>query len=283
MLAGLLQQIENRSVPASRAWATHRKYLIVDDAHADALRRQTLVLQSQPQDLDAIDAANRAVVQAGLNHDTAWNKFKSDRSFIDRFCDDLGLMLNRVPFNIEPAQKLKASISDLDVKRLDAWIDPPVVQDLETLRIRLVELTKLVGAAEELGRVGRERIPVVRLPSGVTWKELEIRFTSEFQFQVFARGKAGGVVTFADAGFGDRRSRQAQKPTRAWTVLLALANNGGMLWKHHPTIPSPADFEKRIGEIRKRLKTLCGLEEDPFQLCDRGEYQLIPRVTPPAK
>jgi hypothetical protein len=127
----------------------------------------------------------------------------------------------------------------------------------------------------------RQRLLISRLavPGGITWKDVAIRFLSERQFQASAKGITLPPTNFEEAGFADRRSKRARKPTEAWTVLIALAREGGSLKRPSFGARNRPAFEKRIEEIRERLKTLFGLDSDPFHPLDHEEYRLIPKIS----
>jgi hypothetical protein len=102
----------------------------------------------------------------------------------------------------------------------------------------------------------------------VRWEDLEIRFLSEERVQVSAPGRLE-TRNYAEMGFLDRRSGQ---PTLGWGALRLLA-------EHHGTISSGrqagikwAGVEKRVQEIRKRLRELHPAPGDPLPFINNDEH-----------
>jgi hypothetical protein len=60
-----------------------------------------------------------------------------------------------------------------------------------------------------------------------SWKDIEIRFTSEHRVQIFVRDRPRESVNFADMGFEDRRGGGG-KPILAWALLIGLSQNDGI-------------------------------------------------------
>lgn len=107
------------------------------------------------------------------------------------------------------------------------------------------------------------------------WEVLSIEFLSDHKFQFRVADRVMGAANFAEAGFGDRRSREDQSPTGAWRILVAFAAKG--------TIPLPVTSKdritlgKRVVVIRKNLRAFLaahGLrfpDDDPLPVSD-GQY-----------
>ena len=100
------------------------------------------------------------------------------------------------------------------------------------------------------------------------WEDIEIRFLSDHSVQIYRSGKPAEVRNFAEMGFGDGRKKQGV-PTTAWAILRALSAEGRL---PAPIGPPRARLEKRIAEIRKALKRVLGVEDDPIFLAS-GFYQ----------
>jgi len=112
-------------------------------------------------------------------------------------------------------------------------------------------------------------------PEGLKWEQVIIRFTSNDYIEISA-GKIKKEYHFAQIGFKDRRSHY--KPDTRWAILKGFADRG-----------SSIDFEKikrnkadkrrteaAISELRKRLKNIIGIDDDPFQPYSR-KYGYSPK------
>ena len=99
-------------------------------------------------------------------------------------------------------------------------------------------------------------------PAGASWGEVRLRFTSDFQVQIWVRDESG-TRNFAEMGFEDRRGT-GDKPTMGWQLLKQFAECGGVLPPFEFNDSKRAVIEKQVQTIRKRLKGLFGIQEDPF-------------------
>jgi hypothetical protein len=101
----------------------------------------------------------------------------------------------------------------------------------------------------ELGRLRIEK-----------WEDLEISFISDTRVQ-FRAGKEVATLNYEELGFVDRRSGT---PNSAWVEFRNLAESNGNLRNTSNTRgPWPA-VEKRIQEVRKRLRSCFGQKADPI-------------------
>ena len=77
-----------------------------------------------------------------------------------------------------------------------------------------------------------------------------------------AHGK-GTRRTYLDLGMASAKSRE---PTKSWELLLVLCEGGGTFrWKD---LGSHAVVKQRVVTLRKELRALFGLEDDPFEPFD---------------
>ena len=97
-----------------------------------------------------------------------------------------------------------------------------------------------------------------RLNFATSWTEIEVAFLSDERIEVCINGQRK-TYNYGELGFEDRRDG---KPSRAWVMLREIAGRNG-------TIPKPeagknrAAIQKRIEEIRERLRTHFKIEGDP--------------------
>jgi hypothetical protein len=103
-----------------------------------------------------------------------------------------------------------------------------------------------------------------------TWNNIEISFLSDERVQI-RDGTTTETRNYGDFGFEDRRNG---KPNRAWVMLRALAEKGGV-------IPNPTKrdqrwslVEKRIQEIRKVLRAHFNISTDPIPFVKTVGYQV---------
>jgi hypothetical protein len=92
-----------------------------------------------------------------------------------------------------------------------------------------------------------------------SWPEIDVAFTSEERVEVCSGGRQK-TYNYHELGFVDRRNG---KPNRAWIMLREMSGRGG-------TIPRPSPgkdktiIQKRIEEIRKKMKTHFKIDDDPI-------------------
>jgi hypothetical protein len=99
-------------------------------------------------------------------------------------------------------------------------------------------------------------------PEGLTWKEVTIAFVSNDSIRVSAHSKSKRF-TFAEAGFKD--GRKGDLPDTLWDILRVLARHGGEVDRGSKTSQKvKGQMKAAIKEIRKRLKALVGIADDPF-------------------
>jgi hypothetical protein len=100
------------------------------------------------------------------------------------------------------------------------------------------------------------------------WEDVEIWFLSDFTLQARVNGTVQAPQNYAEVGFGDRRHG---RPTAAWETLRALAESGGVMASTRTAADWPK-LEKRIQEIRKRLRAWFALKGDPVPYV-KGSYR----------
>lgn len=100
------------------------------------------------------------------------------------------------------------------------------------------------------------------------WENVEIRFLSDERIQITTCGHTE-TRNYAEFGFEDGRS---EKPNLAWRTLKSLAEQRGTM---RPSVngAARAALEKRIQEIRQRLRDKFRVADDPLPFTERIGYQ----------
>jgi hypothetical protein len=117
--------------------------------------------------------------------------------------------------------------------------------------------TSMDVAPRELGRLTIEK-----------WGDLEIFFLSDTRVQ-FRVGKNVSTYNYEELGFVDRRSK---KPDGAWVEFRNLAQSNGQVRKPLNTRGRWTATERRMQEIRKRLRILFGQNADPIPFLKGDGY-----------
>lgn len=108
-------------------------------------------------------------------------------------------------------------------------------------------------------RGGRSSDHVLAVPKGINWGDVSILFISDEDVEIRAINSLG-VKNFEVLGFMDKRSR---KPDLEWTALKSFALcSGSISWNEKRASPT---LKSRVKILRKRLRELFGIKEDPFQ------------------
>jgi hypothetical protein len=111
------------------------------------------------------------------------------------------------------------------------------------------EAAETTVTPHELGRLRIEK-----------WEDLEIWFLSDTRVQ-FRAGKELATYNYEELGFVDRRSG---KPDSAWVEFRNLAESNGNIRNAGNTRGQWPAVEKRIQEVRKRLRIFFGQSADPI-------------------
>ena len=111
----------------------------------------------------------------------------------------------------------------------------------------------------------KKREPHIRpfpIPPGITWPDISIRFVSDKTVQVRA-GSVTEVRNFIEMGFEDKRTHN---PDLAWWTLKLFGKyQGEISWADEGINTQMRNkLKSRVKDIRKRLKFLFGLEDEPF-------------------
>ena len=169
--------------------------------------------------------------------------------------------------------ELKREFLNSISNRLGTDTSPHLVAHDLRLGCRCLRKLLLIGAQVEngtspgttepkrLGQVNRARF---NTPAGTTWKDIVVRFLGDHRIQVTAHEhtahKHTEVFNFVEAGFEDLRTKN---PNSAWILLCRIAKRDGRLERPNQR-KEIRKVEKDVQELKKRLRSLFGIDEDPF-------------------
>jgi hypothetical protein len=102
------------------------------------------------------------------------------------------------------------------------------------------------------------------------WQSIEILFLSDHRIQIRVNGKSMESRNFAEFGFADGRTQNANK---AWELLRVMAEERGIIRDGKAIGEDWSKVEKRIQEIRKVLREYFGLPDDPIPFVEGTGYQ----------
>ncbi len=170
----------------------------------------------------------------------------------DKLVRELRNLLNSMPIEPSILREIRG-----EVERLALLTDTQVgmqktYDELQILEQRLEEIRKHL----ERGERTHTSFPT---PSGAKWEDVAIRFLSDHRIEVIVLGQRA-TYNYAEAGFEDRRSRN---PVLSWVSLRELARNGGRV-DRPVALANRKNLGKNIRDLRKRLKRLFELEDDPI-------------------
>jgi hypothetical protein len=101
------------------------------------------------------------------------------------------------------------------------------------------------------------------IPEGLLWGDISMRFLDKECLDIRAGGKPLGAKNFAVLGFENKKNKS---PDTIWFTLFALGENEGEItWKGRDRSGElSSKLKKNISILRKRLKDLFAISEDPF-------------------
>ncbi len=106
------------------------------------------------------------------------------------------------------------------------------------------------------------------LPLPKQWEDLEIRFLSDLRVQITV-GDQTETRNYAEMGFASEKN---QKPVLAWTTLRKLAEAEGVM-RIAGDSQQWAKVEKRMQELRRKLKRLFNLIDEPLPFTKKTRPQ----------
>jgi hypothetical protein len=122
-----------------------------------------------------------------------------------------------------------------------------------------------VQSPTAVSREAQSKVPATALPlqsrasvGAISWASIEISFLSDHSVQI-RNGTKAKPLNYAEFGFVDRRTGN---PNRAWSMLLTLAKERGIIRDHRSSGQTWPQIEKRIQEIRKTLREYFHLSAD---------------------
>jgi hypothetical protein len=141
-------------------------------------------------------------------------------------------------------------------------------EHLSRLAALLKEHAKAQAATNTRGLEGKQRISQSDANAEFTaksWDEIEISFLSDERVEIRTCGQPK-TYNYGELGLADHRGgKRGGKPNLAWATLRTLAESDGIL-KQPPPGSARGRVEKRIQEIRNKLRTHFGIEADPIPL-----------------
>jgi hypothetical protein len=117
------------------------------------------------------------------------------------------------------------------------------------------------------------------VPQSLLWGNVHMMFYDKEHVEIRAGGKPLGLRSFAVLGFENKKNKS---PDIIWDTLLLLGKHDGEItWKTKDGSGEiTAKLKKRISILRKRLKNLFGISEDPFcPYTKKGGYKAKFRVS----
>ncbi len=115
----------------------------------------------------------------------------------------------------------------------------------------------LVSAARPAPKGPAQGFPT---PAGATWEQVSVVVED---FRVVVRvGDVTRSFGYADAGFEDRRERG--KPDEVWALLTTLARHRGVYGPTDGVRTKDFAMKQMVSRLRGAIKTLLGLDTDPF-------------------
>lgn len=134
----------------------------------------------------------------------------------------------------------------------------------EDIRTGLVPLLGdlTLAVEDDLKRAERPsrkvRPPLIRVPRGCAWKDIQITVVSEDSVVVDVAG-SNHRLTYRKLGLMDRRTK---KPSQQWIFLEMLAAaKGTLVWEDSAAVKENGKRRQRLG---RTLREVFGLREDPF-------------------
>ena len=208
---------------------------------------------------------------------------------VEKVAEKLPEAKKELPVKITQAIELMEHVFDSETKNNDKVITTTVselkravksiqgsmnmvVQQI-TQKIEITAMPKLEVVSFEKVGVNKNRFPF-KIPSGTTWQNIIIQFTSEDFVNIQVAGHSH-PTGYADMGFVDGRTN---KPNLQWTLLRVIAKNGGCL----PSSSGDArdNYKKHKQILSEKLKEYFQIEFDPFEAY-KGGYQTKIVLAPP--
>ena len=128
----------------------------------------------------------------------------------------------------------------------------------ERVEAGLQRQAKVLLATKE-AKATKALLPTIEAGS---WNEVHIAFVSNDSIRIRS-GNRDKTFSYAELGFKD--SRKVDTPNSHWIVFHTLAECGEISWKIDVDQKTRNQAQKAIQAIRKTLKEITGLDDDPFE------------------
>jgi hypothetical protein len=252
--------------------------------------------------IDTIKKLKQLRKQKGIKHNYSINhNINQHIGLFQQYAADYKLVLDEIPWGVrkehlylinkiyENTRRRDASITDTRVlwavhlNREQVEAMQPLLSEYETLKEAIFKMNSSLNQlmfriTEAMGISAPEQLsislpgqrPISRLdiPYGIDWAKIIIRFIDPEEVEIIAGGKSLGAKNFEVLGFRDRRKKG--QPDKLWNILTKLAQRTGEIgYDEELDRKEKINLKKDISLLRKRLKALFGLDEDPFHPYDR--------------
>lgn len=232
----------------------------------NALVDRRLEIQSHPsRAADDVGGECKTITQQIEDLHTPFPGVKAQvQAFVDKLLDTL----RTVP--VEPPKLLMIRDEILCIPLCETVHEPLAFsmigahRDLQSIGMRIQDLLDSLETPGQTRALAPHTVPkvrVIRLPEGANWSDITIRFTSDHAFQVGVYGEPGEFRNYTEAGFENAKNN---KPVSSWQLLNQLASRDGEIPRPRGSREDVRRVEKQIQELRRRLKVLFGLPQDPF-------------------
>jgi hypothetical protein len=164
-----------------------------------------------------------------------------------------------------PTASPGALVTESLLKRKGQPIDPNIVKRKEIVKQHPEPSANLKDS--EMPNVSSQILdkgnsPLFSNLSNLQWNEVKIVLVSDDMIRICARSERG-LYHFAAIGFQD--ARKGDSPTVLWQLLMVLANNDRMIpARNNIKAEHARNLPKHIQRLRKHLKILFGIKDDPF-------------------
>ena len=96
------------------------------------------------------------------------------------------------------------------------------------------------------------------------WRDIKIELMTDsvIRFKIIESGKKAIRINYTDMGMND--NRKTDMPDRLWIMLEDLIDNDGKTSKEQMKFLNRSKTEKTISQLRKKLKEVTGLKDNPI-------------------
>jgi len=142
-----------------------------------------------------------------------------------------------------------------------------LINNLTELSIENSTGIKKIPEKESLGSISKS---VIKMPDSTKWDNICIKWLNgnDVRITLDNEKKFNEIKDYKELGFYDYKRKC---PNMLWKILLTAANYDGIMrWNNIEGVTNPKKlknvdaFQKRISLLRKQLKSIFGLQDDPF-------------------